>query len=186
MRDTLILEAKRFTNSSALGKEIVALLELSDYKLEVHLAESDLEQISEEYENLRGLGRLTFKTEKSAPRQKFTGSQHYEIIDEAYKKFKDGRLVALDTRKGREWYREQVEAMAVRQNWICGLVEFGRCVASVPVMYRDLEPNCRATFEHGDKRGGGGFRRDDNPEKKGNMAVHYICNVALASERLKP
>lgn len=185
MKDTLILEAKKFTNTSALGKEIVALLESSDYKLEVHIEGKALESLAEEYESLRGLGRLKFKTLESKRGERQKASQHWEIVDDSYKKYQDGRLVALDTRKGREWYRDQVAIMAGRQGYICGLVEHGRCLhPDLSMRGGESAGDLRPTFEHADKRGAGGSRRNDNINARGNCAIHYFCNGALGSERI--
>ena len=58
-RQELILESSRFTNTSAVAREILALLEFSDYKIEVHMTAAELERVSNELENVRSLGRVT-------------------------------------------------------------------------------------------------------------------------------
>ena len=60
-RETLFLDSWRFTSVSALAREILALLEWSDYKLEIRLNAKEMEQLSNELESCRTLGRVTLK-----------------------------------------------------------------------------------------------------------------------------
>lgn len=57
-RDELILEVSRFTSTSAAAREILALLEHSDYKLIVKATEKEFEELEGELENSRCLGRI--------------------------------------------------------------------------------------------------------------------------------
>jgi hypothetical protein len=61
-REELQLESWRFTSVSALAREIVHLLEHSDYKLEILITAKELEQLANELESCRTLGRVTLKT----------------------------------------------------------------------------------------------------------------------------
>ena len=60
-RELLRLDAWRFTTVSALAREILALLEHSNYKLEIRLNAKEMEQLSNELESCRTLGRVTLK-----------------------------------------------------------------------------------------------------------------------------
>lgn len=57
-REELQLESWRFTSVSALAREIVALLENSDYKLEIIIPQKLREQLDNELESCRTLGRV--------------------------------------------------------------------------------------------------------------------------------
>ncbi len=57
-RESLILESWRFTSTSALAREVVALLEASDYKLVIEVSPSEKEMLDNELENVRALGRV--------------------------------------------------------------------------------------------------------------------------------
>lgn len=57
-REELKLESWRFTSTSALAREIVALLENSDYKLIVHVSQEQIEQLYNELESCKTLGRV--------------------------------------------------------------------------------------------------------------------------------
>jgi hypothetical protein len=110
-------------------------------------------------------------------------SLRYEVINGQYRKYPDGRIVAQNTPRGREWYREQTILMAERQRWKCGLET---CLYPHELM-RDpalFPSHLKATFEHGDKRGMGGARQNDDPNATGNVAAHFCCNSELGSRRL--
>lgn len=57
-REELTLESWRFTSTSALAREITALLEFSDYKLVIEVSPSEKEMLDNELENVRALGRV--------------------------------------------------------------------------------------------------------------------------------
>jgi hypothetical protein len=119
-------------------------------------------------------------------RRKATKSSlRYEVINGQYRKYPDGRLVAQNTPRGREWYRQQTILMAERQGWKCGLI--GICLRQEYFMadprHDPLSPFA-ATFEHGDKRGMGAARQNDDPNAPGNVAAHFCCNSELGSRRL--
>lgn len=101
-------------------------------------------------------------------------SMKFDVIEEAYQKWPDGRLVALETPKGHEWYRTQTDAMVERQNNRCGLC--GLLMSHIGIY--------RPTFQHGDGRGMGGARRNDDINAPGNCAAHWICNSEAGSKRL--
>lgn len=61
-REVLKLESSRFTSLTALTREIEALLADSSYCLEVHVRATELEQLSNEMESWRTLGRLKVVT----------------------------------------------------------------------------------------------------------------------------
>lgn len=110
-------------------------------------------------------------------------SQHFENINDEYRLYKDGRMVAFDTPKGQVWYQAQTIAMADRQRWICGFTESGNCLRPGRLMTRYYAGELMATFEHWNKRGAG--KRNDSiaPETK-NCAVHFVCNGAVGSRRI--
>ncbi len=60
-RELLVLESWRFTSTSALAREILALLENSSYKLEILVSVSEMEQLNNELESARTLGRVKVK-----------------------------------------------------------------------------------------------------------------------------
>ena len=60
-REVLKLDGWRFTSTSALAREILELLKCSDYKLEIRLNAKEMEQLSNELESCRTLGRVTLK-----------------------------------------------------------------------------------------------------------------------------
>lgn len=183
-RQVLTLEADRFTRISELAREIEALLMRSDYKLDVVIDAKDLEHLNEELDGRRTMGRVAVRTLKQkANGNKIRSSHHWEIVDDTYKKYPDGRLEALKTRKGREWYREQVLIMVARQNLICGLEEYRECKLAGRVMVYVGPEESRPTFEHWDKRGAG-KRNDSIDPKTKNCAVHAICNRELGSRRI--
>ena len=103
-------------------------------------------------------------------------SLRYEVINGQYRKYPDGRLVAQNTPKGDLWYWEQTILMAHRQEWICGI-----CHSPVRMHFWTREG---ATFQHGDGRGMGGARRNDDINAPGNCAAHWDCNTELGSKRL--
>jgi hypothetical protein len=57
-REELTLESWRFTSTSALAREVVALLEASDYKLVIAVSPSEKEMLDNELEGVRALGRV--------------------------------------------------------------------------------------------------------------------------------
>jgi len=97
------------------------------------------------------------------------------VIDGAYKLFPDGRQVCLPNAAGRRLYRARTLEMASRQNFIC------------PKCSQRMTPEIgfvnSATFEHGDLRGMGGARRNDDPNAPGNCAMCAKCNYAKGSRR---
>lgn len=103
-------------------------------------------------------------------------SWRWEIVDNSYQKYHDGRLVALHNAKGDAWYHEQTLIMARRQKNVCGICHGSR------LMHGDGEWS--ATFQHGDGRGAGGARRNDDINAPGNCAAHWICNGELGSRRI--
>lgn len=112
-----------------------------------------------------------------------TSSLRFQVIAKSYQLWPDGRKVALETNKGREWYRSQVLEMAASQDWKCGLEscrEPNRLMDDPEINPQSV--HC-ATFEHGDKRGMGGARRNDDIHATGNCAAHWICNAELGSRR---
>jgi len=56
--EELVLESWRFTSTSALAREIVALLESSTYKIIVEVPPAELEWLNNELESCRTLGRV--------------------------------------------------------------------------------------------------------------------------------
>lgn len=60
-REELQLESKRFTTVSALAREIVALLECSNYKLEIIIPQCIREQLDNELDGVKTLGRVKVK-----------------------------------------------------------------------------------------------------------------------------
>lgn len=103
-------------------------------------------------------------------------SWRWEIIDGAYQKLPDGRLVALNNKKGDAWYHSQTIKMARRQKGVCGICQSSR------LMHGTGEWS--TTFQHGDGRGLGGARRNDDVDALGNCAAHWKCNSELGSRRL--
>lgn len=187
-RQLLTIEAHHFTTISALAREVEALLEHSDYKLEVIVGASDFEELTVELDGRRTMGRVAVRSPKEtvSGRVKAVSTHRFEIIDDTYKKWPDGRLEALKTRKGREWYQDQVEIMATRQGWVCGLLEYGKCVRPDFLMHSGATSTSDylATFEHWNKRGAG-KRNDSIDPKTKNCAVHSICNGELGSRRIQ-
>lgn len=103
-----------------------------------------------------------------------------------FTRYRDGRIVAHKSKAGRQWYGEQTVMMAQRQGWWCGLIPSGEC--KLPIRAMDeigIDSAYCATFEHGDKRGMGGSRRNDDIDAPGNCAAHLICNLQLGSRRIK-
>lgn len=113
-------------------------------------------------------------------------SLRYDLVAGAYKRYPDGREVCLDNAKGEAEYRYRTHAMACRQRGRCGLEDSGNCKFPAATMMT-LQSGFlnSATFEHGDKRGAGGARRNDNINAPGNCAAHAICNSVLGSRRIK-
>lgn len=57
-RDILVPEAWRFTSENALAREIEALLQNSNYKLEVQIRACKLEKLASELEGRKTMGRV--------------------------------------------------------------------------------------------------------------------------------
>ena len=57
-RPQLELEAWRFTTTSACAREIVALLECTEYKLLVYVTPSELERLNIELDGIKTMGRV--------------------------------------------------------------------------------------------------------------------------------
>lgn len=94
----------------------------------------------------------------------------YEIVGDAFKRYRSGREVCLKTSAGKREYCKRREFMYYRDNKICCLCE--------------LEILCleEATFEHTGGRGVGGAKRDDRV--KFNGVAHLICNQRKGSMSL--
>lgn len=52
------LEGWHFTSTSALAREILALLEVTDYKLIVEVTPSEFERLTNELESCKTMGRV--------------------------------------------------------------------------------------------------------------------------------
>jgi hypothetical protein len=104
-------------------------------------------------------------------------SQHWANVGNEYRLFPDGRRVAFNTPRGQAWYRKQTILMANRQCWVCGICQDRRRLMN----YWSPEG---ATFQHGDGRGMGGARRNDDIDAPGNCASHWDCNSEAGSRRL--
>lgn len=63
-RELIVLESWRFTSPLAFGRELIHLLEHSDYRLEARVRESELERIAAELGTARAIGRLTVKVQR--------------------------------------------------------------------------------------------------------------------------
>jgi UDP-N-acetylmuramate-alanine ligase len=57
-REQLILQSRRFTSTSALAREVVALLEASDYALLIEVSPSEKEMLDSELESVRAMSRV--------------------------------------------------------------------------------------------------------------------------------
>lgn len=57
-RDVLVLEAWRFTSENALAREIEALLQNSNYKLEVQIQGCKISKLAAELEGRKTMGRV--------------------------------------------------------------------------------------------------------------------------------
>lgn len=111
-------------------------------------------------------------------------SLRYEVISGSFRLYPDGREVCLENAAGQVEYRIRTVQMFERQKRVCGLEASGNCMyRGVPMT---LTPGLMgsATFEHGDKRGLGGARRNDSTSALGNCAVHAACNSHLGSRRI--
>lgn len=62
MTTWLELDYWRFTNPAAFVREIRALLESTDYKLELVIRPEDRERLEAEFEGFRALGRIKVKS----------------------------------------------------------------------------------------------------------------------------
>jgi hypothetical protein len=122
-------------------------------------------------ETLQALGcRMTFRR-RPIPKSRVYPevSQHYEtILDGAIRKYRSsGREVCNDSPAGWREYSRRIDAMLIRQNWIC--CDCGKKIRS----------RSDATFEHQRRRGMGAAFRDDRIMKDGkewNGAAHWVCN----------
>lgn len=61
-RELLVLESWRFTSTSALAREIIALLENSSYKLEIMAKPDEMERLNNELDGAKTMGRVKVKT----------------------------------------------------------------------------------------------------------------------------
>lgn len=106
---------------------------------------------------------------------------NFEIIDNTYKQYRDGRQVCLENTAGRTEYKARVQAMRLRQHGICCL--FGK-IEECPGLMSESE----ATFEHSRPRGNGGAWREDRIlDESGeplNGAAHFFCNGQKGSRRI--
>jgi hypothetical protein len=59
--DWLDLESSRFTSSAAFVREVLALLEATDYKLRLIVKPEEVERLDAELEGQRTLGRVKVK-----------------------------------------------------------------------------------------------------------------------------
>jgi hypothetical protein len=100
-------------------------------------------------------------------------SLRFEVVDNAFRRYPDGREVTLDNERGQEEYRRRTLLMAERQNWICGRGD-----------HRIMVP----TFDHSDTRGMGSARRDDRVSDSDgrpiNAASCWYCNCSAGSKRI--
>jgi 5-methylcytosine-specific restriction endonuclease McrA len=86
--------------------------------------------------------------------------------------YRDGREVCdLKTRAGRREYDLRKAKMYERDGGTC-------CICGEHIYH-----GSDVTFEHQDKRGMGGSRRDDRIENNG--VAHSWCNMKLGSVRIK-
>jgi hypothetical protein len=96
-------------------------------------------------------------------------SLRYELIlNDAVRRYADGREVCQDSPAGRREYNRRLEIMLSRQGHMCCLCEKRICTLQ------------DATFEHQRRRGlGGAFRDDRCYNSRGewmNGASHWVCN----------
>lgn len=59
--EEIVIESWRFTTLSAFIRELTALLEFSDYRIEAHVRDNELERLRLELEAWRGFLRLKVK-----------------------------------------------------------------------------------------------------------------------------
>lgn len=111
-------------------------------------------------------------------------SLRYEVVNASFRRYPDQREVCLDTPKGWVEYIDRTSQMAERQNMVCGLEASGHCLYPGEPMTFALGGFRRRTFQHGDGRGIGGARRNDQIDAPGNCAAHYGCNSELGSKRV--
>jgi hypothetical protein len=109
-------------------------------------------------------------------------SWRWEIIDNAYQRFPDGREVCLNNAAGQAEYHRRTIEMARRQHWVCGLAAYGKCLRPGIGLVEGHEL-LGPTFEHFNKRGAG-KRTDSVDPAVRNCAAHAVCNGALGSSRL--
>lgn len=93
----------------------------------------------------------------------------YEVIDAAFKRYKDGREVCLKTTRGLAEYRRRRDYMYKRDNGLC-------CICNLTIGSKK-----HATFEHKNGRGMGGAKRDDRTHLNG--VAHLQCNLEKGSKR---
>jgi hypothetical protein len=60
-RELIVLESWRFTSLSAFARELTHLLEHSDYLMEAHVREIEIERMAAELGAIRAMGRLKVK-----------------------------------------------------------------------------------------------------------------------------
>lgn len=101
-----------------------------------------------------------------------------------FREFADGRIVFnLNTKKGRDAYKENVRLMFERQGRRCGLTISEQCKER-----KGKWPLAMMTFDHSQCRGMGGAKRTDvivgNNKENINMAVCIWCNSLKSSRPL--
>lgn len=115
---------------------------------------------------------MTFLPRFRTKRTGLKTSLRFEVIDERFKRYPDGREVCLDTKKGEAEYKRRTMEMYDRQDGMCGRGYHGIIVA---------------TFDHLDGRGMGSARRDDRTvDENGhpmNCCSCWICNGIAGSNR---
>lgn len=61
MAEWISLESRRFTSQAAFVREVLCLLQDSDYKLQLVVKQEDIERLNAELEGQRSLGRVRVK-----------------------------------------------------------------------------------------------------------------------------
>ena len=115
------------------------------------------------------MGRVR-KSRKSAQ-----PSLRYEMVNDSYRVYPDGREVCIENQRGKAEYSRRIAVMVDRQERNCPACNYF-------LFFTD------ATFDHEEPRRMGGGFRDDRIEKDGkpyNRAVHFWCNSERGSRRLE-
>lgn len=100
-------------------------------------------------------------------------SLRYDVIDEAFRRYPDGREVCLENAKGQAEYHRRTMEMHDRQSGICARGA-----------HRIMAP----TFDHSDCRGMGSSRRDDRIVDEAGLWMNgcscWFCNGKAGSKRI--